>query len=108
MASTSGCGTSLHATYCLENITFTPPASGTTTGTLSIVSNEPGSPNVVQLIGTTATISATPASVSLGSVVHCSTSTATVTVTNNSWGARSIVARLIAEGIVELFEVIEV
>lgn len=87
--STSGCGTSLNSTsvsssYCLENVTFTPQAAGIITGTLSIASSEPGSPNVIQLIGTTATISETPTSLSFGTILHGNTSSVqTVTVTNN-------------------------
>lgn len=86
---TSGCGTSLAATsvsssYCLENITFTPQTSGITAGTLSIASSETGSPNVIQLIGTTSTMSETPTSLSFGTITAGSTSsTQTVTVTNN-------------------------
>ncbi len=47
------CGSSLaSAASCTINLTFTPPAVGTVTGTLSITDNASGSPQTVSLSGT--------------------------------------------------------
>jgi hypothetical protein len=39
--------------WCQVNVSFTAPAAGITTGTLTIPSNQPGSPTVLSLIGST-------------------------------------------------------
>jgi hypothetical protein len=47
------CGSSLaSAASCTINVTFTPPAVGTVTGTLSVNDNAPGNPQTVSLSGT--------------------------------------------------------
>jgi hypothetical protein len=52
-AQTNTCGSSLAAgASCTVNVTFTPTATGSRTGTLSIASNAPGSPATVALTGT--------------------------------------------------------
>ena len=52
-AQTNTCAGSLAAgASCTVNVTFTPTAAGTRTGTLSIASNAPGSPATVALTGT--------------------------------------------------------
>ncbi|RKR86272.1 glucose/arabinose dehydrogenase [Micromonospora pisi] len=52
-AQSHNCGSSLAAgATCTVNVTFTPTASGARTGTLSVVSNAPGSPHTVALSGT--------------------------------------------------------
>jgi hypothetical protein len=57
---TNTCGSSLAAgASCTVSVTFTPTASGTRTGSLSIASNAPGSPATVALTGTGATSSNT-------------------------------------------------
>ena len=44
-AQTNNCGTSLGTdSSCTINVTFTPAGPGVTTGSLTIPSNEPGSP----------------------------------------------------------------
>jgi hypothetical protein len=51
-AQTNNCGTALAAgASCTVNVTFTPTAAGARTGTLSIVSNAPGSPHTAALTG---------------------------------------------------------
>jgi uncharacterized repeat protein (TIGR03803 family) len=51
--STNTCGATLAAgKTCKVSITFTPTASGTSTGTLSVTDNAPGSPQTVSLSGT--------------------------------------------------------
>ena len=52
------CGSSLaSAANCTINVTFTPTAVGTVTGTLSVNDNAPGNPQTVALSGTGGTIS---------------------------------------------------
>jgi hypothetical protein len=54
------CGSSLASgTNCIINVTFTPSASGSLNGTLSITDNAPGSPQTVSLSGTGTTTSYT-------------------------------------------------
>jgi F5/8 type C domain/Pectate lyase superfamily protein/Abnormal spindle-like microcephaly-assoc'd, ASPM-SPD-2-Hydin len=51
---TNNCGSSLASdSTCTVNVTFTPSASGLSTGTLSIPSGEPANPDTVRLAGTT-------------------------------------------------------
>jgi hypothetical protein len=90
------CGTSLAATnpggngsWCELDVTFTPPASGITLGTLSIRSGEPGSPDTVQLVGSTGGNNvATPPTITPGSLafgyedVGSTSATQTLTVSN--------------------------
>ena len=62
-AQTNNCGTSLATSAtCTVNVTFTPTATGTRTGSLSIADNAAGSPQLVALTGTGANVvlSATP------------------------------------------------
>jgi F5/8 type C domain/Abnormal spindle-like microcephaly-assoc'd, ASPM-SPD-2-Hydin len=89
------CGGSLDATdvtdaaaWCMIDVSFTAPASGITTGTLTVPSSQPG-PDTVQLIGSTGgnTVTTpptvTPSSLAFGFVAAGSTSAAqTVTVKN--------------------------
>nr|WP_083976573.1 ThuA domain-containing protein [Herbidospora sakaeratensis] len=52
-AQTKTCGTTLAAgASCTVNVTFTPTATGTRTGTLSVASNDPNGPLTVALSGT--------------------------------------------------------
>ena len=65
---------------------FSPTAAGSATGSVSIVSNAPGSPLVISLVGSgTATqpqLTISPASVAFGSVSVGSSGSQTVTLTN--------------------------
>jgi len=87
-AEADNCGTSLAAGgNCTINVTFTPTASGTRTGTLSITDNASGSPQMVSLTGTgigpTTTASVSPTSLTFASQNVGTTSAAqTVTLTN--------------------------
>jgi hypothetical protein len=98
------CGTSLAATvpgntsvWCAVDVSFTAPASGITTGTLTIPSSEPGSPTTVQLIGSTggSTVN-TPPTVTPGALafgyetVGSTTAAQSVTVHNPGASAISI------------------
>jgi ASPM-SPD-2-Hydin domain-containing protein/centrosomal CEP192-like protein/HYDIN/CFA65/VesB family protein len=86
-AQTNNCGTSLAAgASCTVNVTFTPAAVGSPTGTLSFADNAPQSPQVVQLYGTgvtAGTLAANPASVSFGTVTVGQTGSQTLTITNS-------------------------
>jgi hypothetical protein len=98
------CGPTLGATepgdnsvWCSVDVSFTAPASGITKGTLTIPSNQPGSPTVVQLIGSTGGTNVinpptvTPGSLSYGYVNVGSTSASqSVTINNPAQSAMSI------------------
>jgi hypothetical protein len=102
--SSDPCGTSLAATdpgntsvWCAVDVSFTAPASGITTGTLTIPSNQPGSPTTVQLVGSTGSSTVntpptvTPGALAFGYQNVGSTSTAqSVTVKNPSPSAIAI------------------
>lgn len=85
-AQTNNCGSTLSAgASCTANVTFTPTAAGSRTGTLSFADGAPQSPQVVQLYGTgvtAGTLVESPTSVSFGTVTVGQTSTQTVTVSN--------------------------
>ncbi|QMU70934.1 discoidin domain-containing protein [Streptacidiphilus sp. P02-A3a] len=90
------CGTSLDATtptdsgnWCQVDVSFTAPASGITTGTLTIPTNQPGNPTVLQLVGSTGGTNVitpptlSPTALSFGDeAVGSSTPAQTVTLTN--------------------------
>ena len=82
---TSLCGqTVAPGTPCTINVTFTPTATGTQTGTLEITDNAAGSPHTVRLSGwgTSGAVSLSASSLDFGSVIVETTSTQTVTLTN--------------------------
>ncbi|MDQ1701940.1 MAG: hypothetical protein QOF57_1192, partial [Frankiaceae bacterium] len=90
------CGTSLAGStptdnniWCQVDVSFTAPAAGITVGTLTVPSNQPGSPTVVRLVGSTGSsnntitpMSITPGSLSFGSVLVGQSATATATIAN--------------------------
>ena len=82
------CGTSLTAgTSCTITITFTPTAQGTRTGAVTLKDNCPGSASqTIALTGTGETLALgfNPASLNSGSVLVGSSSTMSVTLTNDS------------------------
>jgi hypothetical protein len=83
---TNTCGSSLGAGLnCTISVTFTPGASGTLNGTLTITDNANNSPQTVSLtgVGTQPVVSLSPTSLNFGSVPVGTTSAAqTVTLTN--------------------------
>jgi F5/8 type C domain/Abnormal spindle-like microcephaly-assoc'd, ASPM-SPD-2-Hydin len=96
-AQTSTCGSSIAAGgFCTVSVKFTPAATGSRTGTLTVSAG--GVTNSVSLSGTgttsgggSATLTASPASVSFGSVAVGSTAgPQTVTVTNTGSAAASV------------------
>ncbi|MBZ5642597.1 MAG: choice-of-anchor D domain-containing protein [Acidobacteriia bacterium] len=85
---------------CIINVTFSPTGAGTRTGQLTIVTNDPSSPLIVQLTGTgvtTASVSATPAFPVFGRQGVGVTSSP-VTVTVSSVGANPLVISNIIVG----------
>jgi len=101
-AETNTCGNSVPAgSNCIFSVTFTPTASGTRTGTITITDNAPGTPQVVSLTGTgteapAMTLSAS--TMSVGDQDVSTTSTAhTLTLTNSGNGTLTI-ASITASG----------
>ena len=100
--SSDPCGASLAATvpastapWCAVDVSFTAPASGITKGTLTIPSNDSGSPTVVQLIGSTGTNTVnTPPTVTPGALAfgyeNVGSTTAAQSVTVDNPGASAI------------------
>jgi hypothetical protein len=89
IATTSTCGTSLAGgASCTVNVTFTPTAAGTRTGTLSVTDAASNSPQTVSLKGTGANpvvkITVTPASETFASQTVGTTSTAKVVTVKNT------------------------
>ena len=95
-AQTNTCGSSIAANgSCTVSVKFTPTATGSRTGTLTV--NAGGVTNSVSLSGTgtssggSATLAASPSSLSFGNQAVGSTSSAqTVTVTNTGGAAASV------------------
>ena len=71
-------------TPCTINVTFTPTATGTQTGTLVITDNAVGSPQTIHLsgYGASGAVSLSASSLDFGTVEVGATSTQTVTLTN--------------------------
>ncbi|MBC3839934.1 choice-of-anchor D domain-containing protein [Streptacidiphilus sp. 4-A2] len=98
------CGSSLDATsptdsgnWCQVDVSFTAPASGITTGTLTVPSDQPGSPTVLQLVGSTGGTNVitpptlSPTALSFGDeAVGSSTTAQTVTLANPGASAITI------------------
>ena len=95
-AQTNNCGGSLAVGgNCAINVTFSPTASGTRTGSLRVTDNASGSPQTAGLTGTgtapTTTASLSPASLTFASQTVGTTSAAqTVTLTNTGSAALAI------------------
>src|SRR5271170_6194466 len=73
---------------------FAPTATGAASGSISIVSNAPGSPAAIALTGTgiQGQLGATPSSVNFGSVAVGSTGSQTITLTNSGTASVTISA----------------
>ena len=98
------CGTSLNAAndtdpgmWCQVDVSYTAPAAGLTTGTLTIPSSQPGSPTTVGLVGSDGgtqvhtAIGASPGSLAFGSeAVGSTTAARTVTVSNPGPGSATL------------------
>jgi hypothetical protein len=82
----STCGRSVAPkTSCTINVTFTPSVSGARPGALTVASNDPASPERVNLVATGLGVVLTPASLSFGSqTVGTTSAPQTVTITNQN------------------------
>src|ERR1700722_19394415 len=93
--SVSGAGTPLNiapGSTASFTATFAPTSAGSATGSISIVSNAPGSPASVALTGTgtQAQLGASPSNVTFGSVAVGSNGSQTVTLTNGGSASLTI------------------
>ena len=81
-------------TACTINVTFTPAATGTTTGTISVVDNVAGSPHTVSLTGTgagAATITLTPTALTFANQgVNTASAKKPVTLKNTGAGPLTV------------------
>ena len=97
---TNNCGSSLAAgSSCTINVSFTPTATGKTTGSISVTDNATGSPQTVSLsgTGTSPAVSLSPTSLSFGNqLVGTTSQPKAVTLTNN--GSASLNISTIAAG----------
>ena len=84
-AQTNTCGTSVPAGgQCTISVTFTPSQAGIRKASISITDSAPGSPQVVNLTGSTSTVTLSSSSLSFGSqTVGVTSGAQAVTVTNN-------------------------
>ena len=93
-AQTNNCPNDLAAsTSCTFNITFTPTATGTRAGTLTVSDSAAGSPHTVALSGTgvSVVVVLTPASLTFsGTQVGTTSAAQAVTVTNQGTGSLTI------------------
>jgi hypothetical protein len=95
-AQTNTCGASVAAgASCTVNVTFTPAASGTRTGTLTISTSDPSGPTAVSLAGTGTppgpALSVDPASLTFGiTAVGGKSASQSVTVRNAGTAAASV------------------
>ena len=85
-AQTNNCGSSLAGgAKCTINVTFTPTAMGSRTGTLSVNDNATPSPQTVSLSGSGTIVSLSPSTLSFGNVsVGIASAPQTITLTNVS------------------------
>jgi hypothetical protein len=100
-AQTNNCGTSLPAgASCTVNVTFTPKAVGSPTGTLSFADNGPQSPQVVRLYGTdtaAGSLAESLTGISFGNVTVGQTGSQALTITNTG-GQNVIVTSVSTSG----------
>ncbi|MCW2881554.1 MAG: coagulation factor 5/8 type domain protein, partial [Sphaerisporangium sp.] len=94
-AQTNNCGSSVAAGgSCTVNVTFTPTATGTRTGTLTVASSAPGGPVTASLTGSGTNgvaLAASPGSLSFGARQGGTTSPAqAVTVTNSGTASATL------------------
>jgi Beta-propeller repeat/Abnormal spindle-like microcephaly-assoc'd, ASPM-SPD-2-Hydin len=97
---TNNCGSSLAAaSNCTIEVTFSPTANGTATGTLTITDDAPNSPQTVPLSGTAGSgqLNLSAQTLNFGSqIINTKTTSQSVVVTNTGTSAVSITAVTIA------------
>jgi hypothetical protein len=101
---TNNCGSLPTGSSCVVSVTFHPNAAGTRTGSLTVVSNAANSPATVSLTGTgsgggsSATLAASPSSLTFGSTTVGATSAAQTVTLTNSGSAAATVSSIAAGG----------
>src|SRR5207253_1674494 len=98
---TNTCGTSVAAgANCAISVTFTPTATGTRTGAITITDNAAGSPQSVNLTGTGAApgVSLSPSSLTFGNQNLNTTSVAQSVTLNNTGNVALSVTSIVASG----------
>jgi len=93
-------GSLASATTCSFSISFTPTATGTRTGVLTITDNSPGSPHIIKLTGVVAVPAASlsPSSLTFSSQAIGSTSSAQTVTLTNSGDATMSLSRIATSG----------
>ncbi|HXJ94422.1 MAG TPA: choice-of-anchor D domain-containing protein [Terriglobia bacterium] len=91
-AQTNTCGTSVSAgEQCTISVTFTPTAAGIRKASVTITDSAPGSPQIINLTGSTSTVTLSSSSLAFGSQpVGVTSSPQTVTVTNTGTSSLTI------------------
>ncbi len=91
-AQTNTCGSSVAAdSDCTINVTFTPTTTGVQKGTITITDSAPGSPQTINLTGSTSSVTLSTSNLSFGNqAVGVASSPLTVTLTNNGTAALTI------------------
>ncbi|HEV2424698.1 MAG TPA: choice-of-anchor D domain-containing protein [Terriglobia bacterium] len=91
-AQTNTCGSSVAAdSSCTITVTFTPTSSGVQKGTITLTDSAPGSPQTVNLTGSTSSVTLSTSTIAFGNQALGGTSAAqTVTVTNAGTTALTI------------------
>jgi hypothetical protein len=91
-AQTNTCGSSLGANLaCTISATFTPTANGVQKGTITLTDSAPGSPQIINLTGSTSSVTLSLSTIAFGSqAVSVTSSPLTVTVTNVGTAALTI------------------
>lgn len=91
-AETNTCGGSVPAgAQCTINVTFTPSAPGVRKASVTITDGAPGSPQVINLTGSTSAVTLSSSNLSFGGQpISATSSPQTVTVTNNGTTALTI------------------
>lgn len=102
-AETNACGNSVSAgSNCTVNVTFTPTATGSRSGSVSIVDNASGSPHTVNLTGTGQApgpgVSLSTSSLTFSSQIVGTTSAAQSVTLTNSGNASLIITSISATG----------
>jgi subtilase family serine protease len=98
----SNCGPSIgNGSYCTVTIAYKPTATGTSNGTLVVVSNGTGSPNSIALTGTgtgtASTLALSPTSLSFGTVkVGATSATQVVTIKNTTSGVVTLTSETVS------------
>ncbi|HKW76881.1 MAG TPA: choice-of-anchor D domain-containing protein, partial [Terriglobales bacterium] len=100
-AQTNTCGNSIAAsTNCAIHVTFTPTATGTRTGSLTIMSSDTGSPHMVSLTGTgvVVTLSLSPTSLTFQDQTVGTSSQPQTIKLSNTGGAILTISSIVPSG----------